>query len=105
MSHLSTHGDELWVYDSLHYRERSLCKKTDTEPNNDTVVIHSRYRCLGIDGIYERAASKAEATAERVLGHVVAVGRENSAVSNDSEDHERDEGEETHGSFEGVVAG
>jgi len=48
-----------------------------------------------------RAAGKAEETAERVPGHVVAVGRENSAVSDDGEDHEHGEGEETHAGFEG----
>jgi len=80
-----------------------LCKKTDAEPNNNTIAIYSRYQCLGIDDIYERAASKAEETTERVPGHIVAVDREDNAVSNNGEDHEQDEGEETHASFEGGV--
>jgi co-chaperonin GroES (HSP10) len=49
-----------------------------------------------VDGIHERTAGKAEETAEHVPGHVVAVGRENSAVSDDGEDHELEEGEETY---------
>jgi hypothetical protein len=96
----------LWIHDGLGYGERSLCKKTIAESDDDTIAIHSCYRCMGIDGVYERAAGKAEETAERVPGHVVTVGRENSAVSDDGEDHEHDKGEETHAGFEGgVVAG
>jgi hypothetical protein len=83
-----------------------LCKKTDAEPDDDTIAIYSCYRCLGIYGIYKRAASKAKETAERVPRHVVAVGRENSAVSDNSEDHKHNKREETHARFEGgVVAG
>jgi hypothetical protein len=87
----------------LHFRERSLCKKTVVEPDDDTVAIHSCYQCLGIDGIHECAAGKIEETAERVPGHIVAVGRENSTVSDDGEDHEHDKGEQTHAGFEGSV--
>jgi hypothetical protein len=47
-------------------RERSLCKKTNAEPNNNTIAIYSRYRYLSIDGIYEHAASKVEETTERI---------------------------------------
>ena len=83
-----------------------MCPKTDAETNNDTIAINSCYRCLSIDGIHDCAASKAEETAERVLGHIVAMGRENSTISDDGEDHEHDEREEAHASFESsVVAG
>jgi hypothetical protein len=80
-----------------------LYKKTVAEPDDSTVAIHSCYRCLGVDGIYERTADNVKETAECVLGYVVAVGRENSAVSDDGEDYEYDKGKEAHASFEGGV--
>jgi hypothetical protein len=83
-----------------------MCKKTISEPDDNIVAIHSYYRCLGVNSTHKRAADKAEETAERVPEHVVAVGRENSVVSDDGEDYKHDQMEETDAGFEGgVVAG
>jgi hypothetical protein len=56
-----------------------------------------------IHGIHKHAVGKAEKTAERVPGHVVAIGKEDSAVSDNGKDHEHNKGEETHACFEGGV--
>jgi hypothetical protein len=88
----------------LRYKERSLYKNTIIKLNNNIIAIYFYYLCLNINSIYKRAANKVKETTKRVLRYIIAISKENSAISNNSKDYKYNKREGTHAGFKGNVA-